>query len=186
MTTSSNNFQPGRLPSNDGLTVNRAAKRCNVSREDFQTMIGVMERHAGLLPQEKDEQGQLRRVISERLLLPHFQIAAYLMRVEQLTATDAMEATLNMGANYCLPRLLYIVKYLEALRDMPHELRDAAREIQNATRRMPTTVSILDDDEVRWALENVQRSVWRWQIGSVALQLFVLAVVVALAWRTFL
>lgn len=184
MTTSGSELKPDRLPPNDGLTVNRVAKRCNVSRDEIQTMIGVMERHAGLLPQETDEQGQRRRVISERLLLPHFQIAAYLMRVEHLTATDAMEATLNMGVNYCLPRLSQIVTYLDALRGMPHELRDAARDIQDATRRIPTTVSILDHQDVRWALEGLQEAVRRWQIVTVTLMALILVTVLVLVWQS--
>lgn len=179
MTTSPQDFQGDRLPASDGLTVNRAAKRCQLSREDMQAMIGVLERHAGLLPREQDAQGQLRRVISERLLLPHFETAAYVMRVEGLTATEAMEATLSLGVNYCLPRLSRIVMYLDGLKGMPHGLRDAAREIQDATRRLPSRieVSILDQEDVRQELERLQRMVRGSQIGQVALAVLMVLVV---------
>lgn len=167
-----------KLPPDTWLTVNQVAKRCSVQRDDIKTMIGVLEKQAGGLPQETDAQGKTYRVISEATLLPYFETAAYLMRVEQITATLAMEKTLHMGVNHYLAQLSRIFSHLVSLQKMPRELRDATTELLKAA-QTPHRVALTGSEAVLQALDDAANNTRHWRIAAgVLLTLLIITVII--------
>jgi hypothetical protein len=173
-----------KLPTDTWLTVNQVSKRCSVRQDDIKTMIGVLEKQAGGLPQEMDPQGKPRRVISESTLLPYFETAAQVMRVERINAHVAMERTLQLGVNHYLDQLTSIVSYLNSLREMPKELRDVAAKLREAA-RIPHRVDIHGEEVVLRALDDARRNSLLWRTAAGVLLCLLVPTVVFLLFLGF-
>ncbi|WP_291427128.1 hypothetical protein [Deinococcus sp.] len=82
----------------EGLTLNQVAKQLGITRDEVNSMVGVVERIAGRkLPTRQDTQGNEQRYVAQEQLLPHFELAALLMKTDNLPPTQAMEAALGVN-----------------------------------------------------------------------------------------
>lgn len=172
-------LQPDRLPHPDGLTFNQVAKRCGITRDDVVQMVGAIERHAGKLPTRQDAQGQTQRYVPESLLMPHFQVAAIIMKTEGLMASPAMEKALGIGLPHYLERLTNLVEQFQKALDLPGEIRRAASALQEAAQKpRVVTVNLEGLTEFRTQTNYLRSQIRFWKVtcGVMAVLVLLLAI----------
>lgn len=160
-------FDPARLPPDERLTFNQVARQCGLEREDVKTMVGCIEKRAGKLPSQADNQGQVQRFIPATLLLPYFEMAAVVMRAEQLPASQAMNKVMDIGLPRYLEKLEILLEHLTPLVRLPRELESAAFKLDRAAKTPQVhQIEIRDCEAVSYLLDELSVQLQRWQIGA--------------------
>lgn len=164
---------PARI---EGLTLNQVAKQLGITRDEVNSMVGVVERVAGRkLPTRLDAQGNEQRYVAQEQLLPHFELAALLMRTDNLPPTQAMEAALGVNLPKLLERLTALVKDYYAVSTMHRTLQRATDELVMAAKTPHTyKVAIADSDAIQHALATLQQQIRWWQFAALLLAVSVL------------
>lgn len=160
----------------EGLTLNQVAKQLGVARDEVNSMVGVVERVAGRkLPTRLDAQGNEQRYVAQEQLLPHFELAALLMKTDKLPATQAMEAALGVNLPRLLERLTALVKDYYAVSTMHRTLQQATNELVSAA-KIPQAYrfAIADSDAVQEAIAALEQQLKWWRITALLLVVSVL------------
>lgn len=156
-----------------GLTLNQVAKHLGLTRDEVNSMVGVVERVAGRkLPTRLDAQGNEQRYVAQEQLLPHFELAALLMKTDNLPPTQAMEAALGANLPKLLERLTALVKGYYAVSTMHRTLQRATDELVVAAKTPHTyRFAIGDSEAVQDAIFALEGQLRWWRIMAVALAL---------------
>lgn len=160
----------------EGLTLNQVAKHLGVARDEVNSMVGVVERVAGRkLPTRLDAQGNEQRYVAQEQLLPHFELAALLMKTDKLPPSQAMEAALGLNLPKLLERLTALVKDYYAVSTMHRTLQRATDELV-MTAKTPQTYrfAIGDSDAVQEAIASLEQQLKWWRITALLLVISVL------------
>lgn len=163
-------------PALHGLTLNQVAKQLGLTRDEVNSMVGVIERIAGRkLPTRPDAQGNQQRFVSPEHLLAHMELAALLMKTDRLTASLAMEAALGVNLPALLPRLTKLIEDYYAIATMHQTLRSATDELVK-TARTPHIyqMALIDLEVVRDLLETLEQQVKGWKVTAMVAMLLLL------------
>ncbi|WP_407543706.1 hypothetical protein Q0M94_27975 (plasmid) [Deinococcus radiomollis] len=150
---------PVAIPPEQFYSLNQAADRCGMNRQDFRVLIGEFERRARSLPKRINEHNEESKYIPAPLLHV-FEEAVLWMDVHDVDEAGGMSYALGMRQSVGLRQLATAVSDREPLLKLPRELRETAAELKAVlSKPQIQSVNILDQKEVAASINRLSDQV---------------------------